>query len=323
MQSALANPLPSSSDPVKKKKKKRSPSDAQVDPSDPSIVRAKNKKRKRDEERPAENIPIATSPDEITGDLSKQEKKRRKKGKAKANDITNEHAAVPGHHVPTDSLDPSAQASTAAFLSAIVAAATGGPTDLMNALPPGHFDPQYPPSMLPNDQSHFMPLSVPYPHLPPVPDPSSFASMGLPLSDISFGSNEDVLRALQDLDIAKIANVLKTLGEAAAANILPLSQYPPGTPAPLPPMFYPMAAPPVPVGLLPAPSNAILGIPPKKPSRSKLVDVTPTAPEQHGNPDHAEMLATKWLGTSKLAELVRTERLFLFLHLFNLYILTF
>ena len=44
---------------------------------------------------------------------------------------------------------------------------------------------------------------------------------GVPFSLLAYGSNEDVLRALQELNITKIASVLKTLGDTAANTNAP------------------------------------------------------------------------------------------------------
>ncbi|KAF8165542.1 hypothetical protein B0H34DRAFT_647541 [Crassisporium funariophilum] len=62
-----------------------------------------------------------------------------------------------------------------------------------------------------------------------------------------------------------------------------------------------------PVGQLPATSSTILGIPPKQHTRTINMDLPGN--EQHTNPDHAHILANKWLNASKLAELVRDEGL--------------
>jgi hypothetical protein len=305
------------SDPARKKNKKRSRDYANADTSQSDAPKEKKKKRKHNDGLPGDTS-VATSTEQDAGvavDPSKQERKKTKKdkGKSKDNLITPaESSNVSEPQISVEVMDEEAQASTAALLSAIVAAATAaaGSPDMMNAPPPQQLGSHYPPTMMPNGQPHFIPMGPeqphPYPlppHMQPVPDPSVFSNMGLPFSDLSFGSNEDVLRALQDLDIGKIANVLKALGDAAAAaNVPPLEQFPP------PPMFFPISLPPqLPAPVVPAPSNAILGIPSKKPPCPRVVHPLPSVSEQHGNPDHARLLATKWLGAAKLAELVRTE----------------
>ncbi|KAF5364102.1 hypothetical protein D9756_000378 [Leucocoprinus leucothites] len=308
-------------DPSKKKKKKRSHDDVNTDARHSDAPKEKKKKRKHHDDSSSGNTPVAITADQTTTatiDPSKQERKKKKKDKGKSKDtsiVPTETSNVLDPQISAETMDAEAQASTAALLSAIVAAATGGSPDMLGAPPPHQIDPPYPPLLVPGPQPHFISMGPeqhhPYPlhpHMHPVPDPVAFTSMGLPFSDLSFGSNEDVLRALQDLDITKIANVLKTLGEAAAAaNVPPLEAFQP-VPMFLPPMDPP-PQPPTPVGGFPAPSNAILGIPPKRTPCIRVVHPTPNVPEQHGNPDHATLLATRWLGAAKLAELVRTEGL--------------
>lgn len=337
MQSGLAPPASSfqptlspdllHSDPSKKQKKKRSCDDAKADAPQPGAPKEKKRKRKHQDDSSG-NTPVVTSPEQdatVAADSSKQERKRKKKEKGKSKDTPvtpTQPLCVPEPQMSIGDMDDEAQASAAALLSAIVAAATGASSDMMGAPPPQQLDSQYPPPMMSNAHPHYIPMGPeqhhPYtlpPHMQLIPDPSAFSNMGLPFSDLSFGSNEDVLRALQDLDITKIANVLKTLGDAAAAaNVPPLEQFPP------PPMFYPNNPPPQPpTPIVPAPSNAILGIPPKKLTRTRMIPPPSIVPEQHGNPDHATLLATKWLGAAKLAELVRTEGMLRPLSVLTLY----
>lgn len=106
------------------------------------------------------------------------------------------------------------------------------------------------------------------------------------------------MRSLQDVDITKLQSVLKTLGEAAASAQLPPNfVFPPG----FMDMSQQLLHPP-PIKQNPVPSYAILGQPPKniEPPKTPLW-------EQHGNPAHAEMLATKWMNAGKLAEMVKSE----------------
>jgi Myb-like DNA-binding protein REB1 len=124
---------------------------------------------------------------------------------------------------------------------------------------------------------------------------------GLPLQELSFGSNEDILRVFQDLDLTKIANVLKTLGEAAAAANVPLGA---------PPVFMPPPPQQValtPLGQVPTDSGAILGHPVKHTKDQGHRRKLDLGSEQHANPEHAQWLATKWMNAAKLAELVKTH----------------
>ncbi|KAJ7498752.1 hypothetical protein FB451DRAFT_1015939 [Mycena latifolia] len=135
------------------------------------------------------------------------------------------------------------------------------------------------------------------PLFPTVNDPS--------FSDLNFGSNEDVLRALQDLDVSKIAGVLKALSDAADAANIPLTGLPTSSSLVRP-------APPVPSSV----SGGSERIPrqegiPKKSKQRRAPDVT--LPSSSSNPEtrsgHELLLATKWMGPSKLAELVKSEGL--------------
>ncbi|KII94886.1 hypothetical protein PLICRDRAFT_98811 [Plicaturopsis crispa FD-325 SS-3] len=75
------------------------------------------------------------------------------------------------------------------------------------------------------------------------------------------------------------------------------------------------------LGQIPQSSESILGQPSKPPARSnkqppegqpqhkRTLDMSLPGPEIYGNPEHAHILATKWMNASKLSELVRTEGL--------------
>lgn len=175
-------------------------------------------------------------------------------------------------------VDVNSQASTASLLSTIVAAAAGTP-DLPSQMAVANHDPQN------------------YINYPPVqygfaPNPQFAPPMNLSFSDLTFASNEDVLRALQDIDISKIANVLKTLEDAATAANVPL----------IPPPPMPSRA--IPLGQMPAPSNAIIA--------NASTDLSQGGSRcristQQTTPDHAHLLATKWLNAQKLSALVKTE----------------
>ncbi|KDR83959.1 hypothetical protein GALMADRAFT_55649 [Galerina marginata CBS 339.88] len=74
-----------------------------------------------------------------------------------------------------------------------------------------------------------------------------------------------------------------------------------------------MQLPPAVVGQFPVPSNAILGVPSKHPphvvGHRRTINMALPGNEQHSNPEHAYILANKWLNASKLAELVKDEGL--------------
>ncbi|PFH51275.1 hypothetical protein AMATHDRAFT_142885 [Amanita thiersii Skay4041] len=153
-------------------------------------------------------------------------------------------------------------------------------------------------------QQHYINyLPVPYTH---PSNPHIFPpSLNVPFSELTFGSNEDVLRALQDIDISRIANVLKTLEDAATAANVPLGVQPSTITQPPP---SETARPTLP-GQVPAPSNAILGLP--SPNGNIVNAHRNSQPKniQQTNPDHAYLLANKWLNPSKLSDLVEKEGL--------------
>lgn len=203
------------------------------------------------------------------------------------------------HHSIDPSLALNAQTSAAALISAIVAAATGTQDPAL----PDHTQPPLEPHYIdPHSSQHFMPYPfMPYSYgAPPyssqntMPPPTFFsAPPNVSFSELTFGSNDDVLRALQALDMSKITNVLKTLEEATASAGEPPSAMQPQ---------------PTSLGQIPATSGAILGQDQNSSVRhTRTLDMRTPGPEHQTLPDHAYVLATKWLNTSKLSELVRTE----------------
>lgn len=270
---------------------------------DPSLKKKKKKKRQSEEnDQDSHNRKKRKHYDDSPQDQDSSsadptvKKKKRKKDKGK--DLPQAEPSID---------DVNAQAT--ALLSAIVAAAAGNPVS--DPPPQMAFPPPYHPHMPPPEHQHFGQYQAvqdgfnPYAQ-PLFPTPTDAAGA---FSDINFGSNEDVLRALQDLDISKIANVLRTLGEAAAAANFP--SYPPQPGFVAPPMPEPV--PPTPLGQLPVASNAILGLPPKAPAPPNVPlrksERSFGATDSHTSPDHAYLLANKWLNASKLSELVANQGL--------------
>lgn len=296
----------------KKKKKKRSRDDDQADAAETPATELGERKKKRkrtDAEQSVEetathelNLPtqVNTSPDDSGS--SKPKKKKKDKGKAKDSKLTEQTDAQ---------IEADSQASAAALLSAIVAASVTNHEAPQTAHPP-----QYNPHMPPHNHPFmpYPPMQYGYPPGPFDPHggqpPNVFAPPGAPggstaFSELAFGSNEDLLRALQDLDMSKIANVLKTLGDAASNNgpsFAPQLGF-------MPSQLNQLAPPPS-VRPVPAASNSILGVPSQTmPSTGhrRTINMNLSGNEQHSNPDHAHLLANKWLNASKLAELVRDE----------------
>ncbi|KAJ7228498.1 hypothetical protein GGX14DRAFT_413437 [Mycena pura] len=113
----------------------------------------------------------------------------------------------------------------------------------------------------------------------------------LSFPDLSFDSNEDILRAFQNVDIA---GVLKTLSDAADAANVPLTG---------------MASSSTHVAPAPASSSVSKSAPDQKKKPRRAIDLTlpPSGPQT--TPDHALLLTTKWLSPTQLAELVKNEGL--------------
>jgi hypothetical protein len=279
----------------KKKKKKRHREDGDDGPE------KKKKRKKQHTEQADAREQTAVDPALLTTVSSNDAPPVKRKKKKKDKEIQPMPAPSAEPVQPIDDSNP--QAAAAALISAIVAAATGT-SDFV----PEHaheFQPQVPPYMLPHPtQPNYMPYPFnPYPYgiSPFMPENSPATifppTMNLPFSEMTFGSNDDVLRALQALDMSKISSVLKTLGDAAAAvtGQSSVGEQPRLTP----------------LGQVPAASGAILGHPPNEPSpaprHKRTLDMSLAGPDEQANPDHAYILANKWLNAGKLSELARTE----------------
>lgn len=310
------------------KKKSRKRRNKDVEPSaqpEDEQVKPRKKKKTRDvavlEEAPAP--PVETVEPAIDPALEKPPKKKKKdKGKGRA-EPEPESVVAP---VPTTQQEQSPvttstddlATSTADFLSAVVAAASAT-SHLHDNVPPT-FPPQpippYPP--YPEHLVQYPPpppeYVFPHPH-PPHPQapfglPGMFPELHGILPDLNLASSEELLRTLQDMDINKLATVLKTLSEAGV-------QPPSNGPLHIPPSFVPPPAPPgpPPVNQVSAKSVAILGRHPKQAKESGQstrslpppAHIPPPRPAEEDNPDHAHMLANVWMNASKLAEMVRTH----------------
>lgn len=118
--------------------------------------------------------------------------------------------------------------------------------------------------------------------------------------DLNYASNDDILCALQDLDVTKIATVLKTLGEAAAAANVPLNI----TSLPSTILQRPHTATPIDPTLSNSTAVPDSSAPRVPQHHRRLVD---TRQESLDHSDHAVLLATKWLNPQKLGELAKTQ----------------
>ena len=285
----------------------------------------KQKKRQKssgNDTEAAEAVPAAEAPDTIAIPTDQPKKKKSKKrDKGKQPEIHTESFPVYSQQQQqpiSNSFDvhgsPSSNAptSTAAFLTALVTAASESQNQTHGHHPPVQYHP--------HSQSQFMQYqSMGYPYHPgppghyPAPpfhheQPSLLPIGGVPLNDLALASNEDILRALQDLDMTKIASVLKTLGEAAASHLHagPFGSHIPGPP---PPNQVPTTAGDI------LNTNAVeskqqekdQGSTQGRPGHNRVLNMSLSGPELHMNTDHAYMLAHKWMNPSKLTELVKTE----------------
>lgn len=220
-----------------------------------------------------------------------------------------------------DTADPN---NSAAFISAILAAASATadpqqqqqPEQSTSSAVPAAEPTQFPLSdaQFPQYFDHPPPAGFPG-ALPgaPFPDPSMFLAPGHghaldPASLQTF--NEDLVRALQELDVAKLSAMLKGLGDAAA-QLQGLNAFPS--------VLTDGGA-----GQVPVSSSAILGHRPKntstrdvaankpeskQPQRSTAVTMPVPFHPADVNLSHAHILATRWMSAGKLAQMVRDEGL--------------
>jgi hypothetical protein len=266
----ISHPVANQSKPTRPKRTREKPPPGEVE----VVITKKRKKR-------IAEVVLASpqaSPSITTVDKSGPRSKKRRKAPSKQRTQVAPSGIAPPSQTPT------------AFLNAVVAAASATAV----------------PSASPSDLSHACfdaPPSSPYPYSTSASDlpsndaafqPSvSFSTVAIP--DLECASNDDILRALQDLDVTKIATVLETLGEAAAVANIPLTSI---TQRPLP------TAP-----AISTPSNLVVIA--ERPTRVSQHHRRHANVSSHQEPlahsDHADLLATKWLSANKLAELARTQ----------------
>ena len=226
-----------------------------------------------------------------------QSKQRRKASAKQRTQVETEVRDV--DELPNSPSDITSQSqSPTAFLNAVVAAASatavpsGSPTDFNHSCFDAPPSSSYPYSTTSSDHP-----SNATAFQPPVP----FSTVAVP--ELEYASNDDILRALQDLDVTKIATVLKTLGEAAAAANMPLTS-----------LSSIIAQRPLPTS--PAsttPSDLVINA--ERPTRRvpqhhrRRANVS-SHQEPLAHSDHADLLATKWLSANKLGELAKTQGIF-------------
>ncbi|KAK7470467.1 RNA polymerase I enhancer binding protein [Stygiomarasmius scandens] len=222
-------------------------------------------------------------------DTESKGKKKRKTDDSPASDKSKKQASEsPSEEPSVTNEEPSI--STADFLSAIVAAATA------TASPDSSSSQQWNAPSQPVS-STISPESILNTAV------ASTSSRNEPPAGEGT-SNEAVLRALQDLDISKIASVLKALTDAQnAAFPVDAAQIGLDTPlnVPLNPAILAslMNQEPPPVNQVPVSAGKILG---GSTNTAHVVETTNSAEDAH-------LLATKWYSAGKLAELAKTRGL--------------
>lgn len=255
------------------------------------VIQKKTKKRIAEDVRASPQESPLDTPVDQPGARSR---KRRKASSEQRTQVPTEVGDVNEPTVSSPDIPSQSQAPTA-FLNAVVAAASTtavpseSPSDFSHACFDAPPSSSYPystsASTLPSNTAAFQ---------PPVP----FSTVAIP--DLEYASNEDILRALQDLDVTKIATVLKTLGEAAAAANIPLTSLSSIIPQ-RPPATSPSSS---------TPSDLVVAS--ERPTRRvsqhhrRRANVSPRQ-EPLAHSDHADLLSTKWLSANKLAELARTQ----------------
>ena len=284
----------------KKKKSKKRLRDEERTHADETLAEqgGKKKKRKHDKEKsggtahetPSNNV------EPVQEATSVKKKKKKEKDKAKEKEV------IPLAEQTDAEIEANSQASAAVLLSAIVATMSNPQGTLPQMQPP-----------IPYGSGQFLPFP-PMSFGFPVPTDgaahsNAFSNLAInpglnggPLSELASGSNNDILRALQEIDIGKLTAALKHIGGTGGDNT-------PALPSP--------QLPSMPLGTTPEAGQISIHVnsspngPAKKAvsknGHKRTIDMSLPGGEQHIDPVHAHMLATKWLNASKLAELVREE----------------
>lgn len=292
---------------IKQRKRKRG-GETSEDRSAPADIKGTGRKKSKKKKSSPQGDSVSSSQNTPNGGSSATSEpshpsgkyaKRQTEGKERETDIPIDPALTSNGEGPADP-------QTVAFLQALVAAADPTNPHFMSSQVPVDqqllhtpFDPNAP-MMFP---SHFLPMApgFPYPMQSGFVDPAGLVNgtQGrLSLPELASHANEEIMRTLQGVDLAKLQGVLQVLGDAAAAAEQPsdMLHVPTGFQGMPPPPTLP------PTKQNPASSHAILG----QPSKNSGPPPTPDW-QQFSNPLHAELLATKWMNTSKLKEMAQTE----------------
>lgn len=300
--------------------------------------RKKKKKKKKNHDESTATASTTTSNDPSATDVGLQHpeasneaelpKKKKKKSKSKVHKNTDASSSTADISTGTGTVEtapsdfPTMDPQT--FLNAVVSAASA--TAQVNTSESQQAeDTIYTPH-----QPSYMPFPAPGGPVPQYAYPAlgapglngvsddPFAALDLPPGFLVNASSEDLMNAVQSADFSKIANVLRTLGDAATAANLDFSSIPPHPhphAAPAPPPIPPLAQ-------KSAPSNAIRGVPSQasssgqagpttRDSRSgsraqskRITNFELPAPDISEN---QQILASKWLSSQKLTEMAKNE----------------
>ena len=289
---------------VGKKGKKHKRDDHDTDASG-QPQKKKKKRQKRDlpnEPLPADNPSVvASEPVEAAPTKQKKSGKRNKGKQPETSQLTESPPSQQQQIDPNLTLLSEADSSVAALISALVAATAAGNSDpsiaqdvqgpMGNAI---HLNPQ-----MVLEQSHQF-ISYPFmPYgfgglldLPPNPMQTlcPTAAPSAPIHELAFASNDDVLRALQALDMSKITSLLKNVAEGTCSSEDPPAAHHPSLKEDA-------------IG-----SGDVLPLSEQNPLRHRrMLDLSSPQSEHSISAEHAHLLANKWLNANKLAELVKTE----------------
>ena len=253
---------------AEQKKRKRKGKESQINPQEESATSKKKRKASSVSITPLAQTQVGVSNSSNVADSTVTGKKKRKDAKSKQRLVQDEPLVDPALSMQINN-----EGSSNAFVSAILtAAAQQGQVQNQSENNPNlqgtNFGPNF---QLPGQ------------------DPSSG------LDGLDATSNEDLVRAIQVLDVKKLADALRALGDAGSANHFLDPTQLAQVQANVNSITFAQAS------QVPPPSAMILAHPPVV-----LPPVGPNTFVPSVSDEHARMLATKWLSTSKLAQLTKT-----------------
>ena len=257
---------------VKVKKPKRA---REVEPESQPAASGKQKKRKDNDRR-----------DGTSNQPQESHKKKKKKSK--------DPVGPRSDNEDDEDIDASAEAAEKALLNAIAAAVSTVTPPEATPAPPSF---THPPPLPPQHQAPaFLSLPMPFGQFPGGPG-VPFA--GDVLGNIPFGSNDDIIRAMQTMDPSKALSILRTQGTPADISGF----------APQPPKIGPHPTPTPQSRNLPVGASTLMNLPQHTVARHVPPPPSVQRTESEKEKSHAEILCTKWLSPTKLAALVESDGL--------------